>query len=178
MNKTRIVLVSDNHRERKPLEWLKQTYPDRDLFVHCGDSEMTYEEMSGYICVCGNNDFGYGNNVPDHIVLKAGNHRIYVCHGHLDFRSYYRYGPMAKRAKENGCDIVFFGHVHQPYDQTVDGVRLLNPGSIRGNRDMSPPSYMLVTVDGDEVDVQLMTYGNRKNKKSWMDRLSEWLMKL
>lgn len=177
MSETRIVLVSDSHGERKPLEWLKETYKDYDMFVHCGDSELRPEEMGGYICVRGNNDFFYGSEMPDRMVLKAGNHKIYVCHGHLDFMSYYNYKNMIKNAKEKGCDIIFFGHIHQVYDETIDGVRLLNPGSIRHNRDMSQASYMLVRIDGDDVHVQHMAYG-KPRQKTWLDRLTEWLMKL
>ena len=177
MSETKIVLVSDNHGERKPLKWLRETYKDYDLFIHCGDSEMSVGDMAGYICVTGNNDFLYGSQVPENMVLKAGNHKIYVCHGHMDFLSYFHYGPMVKRAKEKGCDIVFFGHVHQVYDEVLDGVRLLNPGSIRYNRDMSQASYMLVHIDGDAVNVQAMTYGEPR-KQTWLDRLIEALMKI
>ena len=35
-----IVLVSDNHGQRKPLEYLKENYPITDYFIHCGDSEI------------------------------------------------------------------------------------------------------------------------------------------
>ena len=173
----KIVLVSDSHGDRACLKWLRETYADYDMFVHCGDSELSIEDMEGYICVMGNNDFLYGNSVPYSRVLQADSHKIYVCHGHMDFLSYFHYGPMAKKAKGLGCDLVFFGHVHQVSDTTEDGVRLLNPGSIRHNRDMTDPSYMLVHIDGESVSVETKTYGTPR-KKGWLDKLIEWLMKL
>ena len=166
----RIVLVSDNHGDRKSLQYLGETYPEYDYFIHCGDSEMPAGEMDGFICVEGNNDFGYHGEIPLNQVLAVGKHRIYICHGHMDFLSYFHYEPMVKRAVNMGCDIVFFGHVHTYYDEVLDGVRLLNPGSIRHNRDGSPPSYMLVHIRDDDIDVMHMTYGSHEKKEGWFAR--------
>ena len=41
-----IVLVSDNHGQRKPLEYLKENYPVADYFIHCGDSEMKVQDIT------------------------------------------------------------------------------------------------------------------------------------
>ncbi len=163
----KIVLVADNHGDRKCLEYLKETYADYDLFVHCGDSEMPFEEMKGFVCVSGNNDFQYGPAVQDQVILHAGGHNIYICHGHMDFLSYFHYEPLAKRAKAKGCDVVFFGHVHVYCDQMVDGVRLLNPGSIRHNRDGTQPSYMLVEISDGEITTIHKTYGEKKKPDFW-----------
>ncbi|MDO5109941.1 MAG: YfcE family phosphodiesterase [Erysipelotrichaceae bacterium] len=176
MSEVRIVLVSDNHGDPESLRWLRETYADYDYFVHCGDSIMSIDEMDGFICVCGNNDFQYGSAVPDQQILEAGGHRIYICHGHMDFISYYHYSTMAKRAAAKNCDLVFFGHVHTVHDEVCEGVRLLNPGSILHNRDGSPPSYMLVHLDGPDVKVQVMAYGSSKPQPdTWLTKLIQWL---
>lgn len=180
MNTVRILLVSDNHGDREALKVLREMYADYDYFVHCGDSEMTIDELEGFLCVRGNNDFALGNNAPDQRILEAGGHRIYICHGHMDFLSYFHYEPMARRAKAQGCDTVFFGHVHTYDDLTVDGVRLLNPGSLRHNRDGSPPSYMLVHISDSGIEAVRMDYIARKkqSRETWLDRLIGWLSKL
>ena len=175
MGTTKIVLVSDNHGNQECLKELKEMYADYDLFVHCGDSEMEYEQMSGYICVKGNNDFLYYKNVPDNQVLHIQGHTIYVCHGHMDFLSYFHYEPMIDRAKARGADIIFFGHVHTYLDTTQNGVRLLNPGSIRHNRDGSPPSYMLVEISEDDVVVTKKEYG-KPDTPGFLDKLIKKLI--
>ena len=178
MSEVRIVLVSDNHGDRESLRWLRETYADYDYFVHCGDSIMSIGEMDGFICVCGNNDFQYGSAVPDQQILEAGGHRIYICHGHMDFISYYHYSTMAKRAAAKNCDLVFFGHVHTVHDTTEDGIRLLNPGSIRQNRDGSPPSYMLVHISEDRIDAEVKEYVRKKTKtESFLEKLIRLLTK-
>ena len=141
---------------------------------------IPYGELEGFICVRGNHDFALEGKVPDHLVLEIGGHRIYVCHGHMDFLSYFHYEPMAAHAKENDCDLVFFGHVHTCADVTIDNIRMLNPGSIWHNRDGSRPSYMLVHITGKDVQAVPMTYQakNTTDGNSWLDRLLNWLSSL
>ena len=62
---------------------------------------------------------------------------------------------LADAGRAHGCDVVCFGHTHIPFDDTVKGVRLLNPGSITHNRDGSDPSYMLLTLKGKEIRAEL-----------------------
>ncbi len=155
-----IILVSDNHGQTSGLEFLKKTYFGADYFVHCGDAELPNYLMDGFLIVQGNND-GW-QQFPQRRIIEAGEHRIYVCHGHRDM-FYGKYEMLADRCRELECDIGFFGHSHVPFDRTVKGVRLLNPGSIWHNRDGSQPSYMIVTLRGKDIEVQRMTYIKNKS---------------
>lgn len=175
MESVRIVLVSDNHGDRKSLRFLKETYPDYDYYIHLGDSDLPLEEMEkmGYLCVLGNHDSQYQGQVPEYLVLEFCGHRIYVCHGHMDFFFYYHYGPMVMHAKSHNCDTVFFGHVHTYHDTMLDGVRLLNPGSIFHNRDGSSPTYMLIEINEESINVQGVVYQSEasRHKEGWLMRL-------
>lgn len=151
----RALLVSDNHSLKAPLEYLRETYSSYDYFLHCGDSELPKYLMSGFAAVAGNND-RYGE-FPQNMVLEIEGHMIYLTHGHRDFFMG-RMDMLAARAKAMGCDTVCFGHTHIPFDQTVDGIHLLNPGSVWHNRDGSAPSYMLLEITGESVSAQLMRY--------------------
>lgn len=48
-----------------------------------------------------------------------------------------------------GADLVFVGHTHQPMDETVDGVRLINLGSV-SNPGTSDQRAMWTLLDADE----------------------------
>lgn len=148
----RIILVSDNHGLREPLAWLQQQYHDYDAFLHCGDSELPASMMAGFASVQGNND-AYGV-YPLHRIIDLGKHHILLTHGHRDF-FFGRYDMLAKLAKQNGCDLVCFGHTHVPFDDTIEGIRLLNPGSIWHNRDGSRSSYMRVILDEKKIEAHL-----------------------
>ena len=147
-------------------------HPEAYLFVHCGDSEFTEEQMKDFFYVRGNHDYYPENTIPDQRILQVGKHRIYVCHGHLDILIYYHYDLMARHAQEYGCDTVFFGHMHICQDMTVNGVRMLNPDSVSYARDGTPKSYMLVSISEDGVSAERINYvTTRKHNKGLMERL-------
>lgn len=152
MKEIRIVLVSDNHGYEKPLDLIRSEYHDYDYMFHCGDSEMPEYMLEGFAAVAGNNDY-YGS-YPGHLVLDIGEHHFLLTHGHRDFR-WGRMDMLADVGRAHGCDVVCFGHTHIPFDDTVKGVRLLNPGSITHNRDGSDPSYMLLTLKGKQIRAEL-----------------------
>ena len=146
-----IVLAGDNHMYTEPIRGLIEMYPDADLFLHIGDSEQRMEDLKGWLCVSGNNDFD--PKYPLERIIDAGHHRILLVHGD---RLIYRGGlvTVANAGIEYGCDIVCYGHTHRYSDKTVNGVRLLNPGSLRYNRDRSPACYMLVHIRGDAITAE------------------------
>ena len=150
----RIVAVSDNHGWMEPISRLPSMFPEADYFLHCGDSREPARRYGPYAQVRGNNDF---YDVPEYRVLSIGSHRIFLTHGtRLVYIGSCVY--LAKKALEHGCDIALFGHTHVFCDQTAEGVRCLNPGSIWHNRDGSDPSYMLIELEEDAVRVYRRTY--------------------
>ncbi len=151
----KIILVSDNHGLETPLKVIRERNPDAYCFIHCGDSEMPEPELRGYAHVRGNND--YYPNFPENLVIPIENHRIYVTHGHRDI-GFYEYDRLAAKAKSRDCDIVMFGHTHMYFDEVVDGIHLLNPGSLRYNRDLTPPCYMIIMITGDEIKAHRINY--------------------
>ncbi len=158
MNKSvKIILVSDNHGDAAPLDFVRYKYRDAQYFIHCGDAELPTWMLGGFSIVQGNND-GY-KQFPDRLIMPVGEHQIYICHGHRDM-FFGHVDMLAEKAKENKCDIVFFGHTHIPFDAEIDGIRLVNPGSIWHNRDGSKPSYCIVTLNGKEIKVEKMIYEN------------------
>ena len=176
MKPVRIVLCSDNHGDRESISFIRREYADFDYLIHCGDSEMMTEELDGFLCVQGNHDY---SKHPDHQILTIGDHRIYICHGHMDFYRYFKYNPMIENAKKNHCDTVFFGHVHTYQDTVQQGIRLLNPGSLYHNRDATKPSYMLVTIDDEGIHAERRDYIKvkkevKKKEPGWFTR---WIKK-
>ncbi len=155
MNKTyKIVLVSDNHGKRDVIKKILELHEDADYFIHCGDSEMDANELEKFIYVRGNVDF-YGD-FPIQRILEIGSHRILLIHG--NYHVFYMHYPsrLIAEAKKLNCDTVFYGHLHVYKDETLEGIRMLNPGSLRNNRDMSGASYMIVTIDGDTITATRM----------------------
>lgn len=147
----KIIVVSDSHGRNDVLKTIQAKYPDASLFIHCGDLEGDPLDYPGYIFVRGNND--YFGRFENERRIPIGNHCIYVTHSHR-FSYYSRSEQLARRAKELQCDIVCFGHTHVSYCEMVDGVLLLNPGSLSHSRDGKPCSYAILEITDDNIQVQ------------------------
>lgn len=146
----KIVICSDNHGLIEPLKEVKRAHPDADAYIHCGDNELSYELMAGFDVVTGNNDYFY--SYPDHLVVKVGTLSIYVTHGH-QFYGRTRVSDLSKKALNHHCQVACYGHTHV-YDVTWENdVLCINPGSLRYNRDGTPPSYAVLEVENGKFEV-------------------------
>ena len=147
----KILVVSDNHGRTRQLDELKKLYNSFKYKVHLGDSELSADYLKDFITVRGNNDFG--GEFEKYVIFEVEGHRILAIHGDR-----YVYGThrelLVSLAKENYCDMVLFGHTHVFEYQTIAGVHLINPGSLSYNRDRSPISYAVVSIDGNKIKVE------------------------
>lgn len=158
----KIVVVSDSHGRDDALEYVLNQHPDADAYIHCGDIEAEEGLFPNLITVRGNNDLFC--NYPDERIVKAGVHRIFVVHSH-QFVYSKRSEKMAEAAKERGCDIVCYGHTHIAKDEVVDDIRLINPGSLWRSRDGKEPSYAILYLEDNNIDVEFK-FLPQKQKKS------------
>ncbi|MFI3283858.1 MAG: YfcE family phosphodiesterase [Erysipelotrichaceae bacterium] len=146
----KIVVISDNHGLEKIVHDIKLLHSDADYFIHCGDSEMDKNLLSGYTAVLGNNDY---NGLRAEEVLEMGMHRAYITHGHRHMFTN-QIQLFLDKAESYDCDFVFYGHSHVFSYQIIDGVHLINPGSLNYNRDRSNPCYCVVETNEDVINVQ------------------------
>ena len=152
----RIIVISDSHGNSSAVQKIvKSNIYVADMFVHLGDGEndmwqVQYEYPDIKIVqVKGNCD--RTDEFPIYDIINAGMGpddkpvKIFVTHGHM-------YGvnkgliEIADAAKSNDCSVVLFGHTHKRFDDIVDGIRLINPGSCSYPRDDKDPSYAYVDV--------------------------------
>ena len=151
-----VIVCSDSHGLSSRLSELEKKYPHADLYLHCGDLEDDCRLFPKWIFVRGNNDyFASDQEMPMERVIPCQGHKIYMCHSHR-FPYLHRERAMAARAKELGCDIVLYGHTHVSNLQKVDGVAIVNPGSIWYPRDGKAPSYAKLDMDGDHFHAQII----------------------
>jgi len=145
----RICVCSDNHGNLESIEKIKNDNPTCDYYFHLGDSNFDEKTLSPFISVQGNNDWEV--DYPRQRIVEICNHRILLIHG--DGYTYAISG-LANKAKHEECDVLMFGHTHEFFDEEYKGIRLINPGSCFHNRDLSSPSYAIVTIDDDRIEVE------------------------
>ena len=138
----KIVVCADNHGSIKALKTILNRHQDADYYFHLGDSELTVDELRPFTSIRGNNDYDY--NLPIDRIVDTRCHSFYLTHSHLYSSNI---DLLKKAGKMNDCDVVLFGHTHEFYDQTIDGIRLINPGSCRNNRGGYKPSYLVLNID-------------------------------
>ena len=148
----RLIVVSDSHGNAKAVEKLLPLIKENHYFVHLGDGlsdlRSVLEEFPKKTHFClGNCDF-YGG-VSDEEILEVEGVKIFYCHGH-------RYGvksglgALAKRAKELNCQLALYGHTHQAGIAEIDGVTLVNPGSLRYSFNEGG-SYAYIVINGEKI---------------------------
>lgn len=157
----KILIVSDSHRVDDILKKVIDKEKPFDMFIHLGDLEssenkiiyMLDPDCTAFI-VQGNNDFF--SQLPREQEIRIKNHKALLVHGH-------QYGVsmgteiLKDEALSRGCDFAMYGHTHRPYLKTVDGITILNPGSLGYPRQAGHiPTYMVMNVD-DRGDFDIET---------------------
>ena len=156
----KILVVSDTHRKDDNLKLVLSEECPLDMLIHLGDAEGSEHFIPDWVnpecrmeMVLGNNDFF--SRLDREREIDIAGHKAFITHGH-----YYgvSMGPegLVDEAKSRGCDIAMYGHTHRPFSDVIDGVTVLNPGSLSYPRQEGRrPSYMIIHVDADgKMDYQ------------------------
>ena len=147
----KIVVMSDSHGCNSEIEYVLNNEKDADMFLHCGDICVDQYVYPDLISVRGNNDY---YDYPMQRIINLKKHRILMLHSHtISFMKREEY--LVKNAKEHGCDIVCFGHTHIALVKEMQGVHLVNPGSLYCSRDGRSPSYAVIEVEDDKINIKI-----------------------
>jgi len=138
----RIAIISDTHDNiftlKKALLWINKEKISK--IIHCGDitrvdtlREMMDNFKGEIYFVSGEPDDEEFKNAKEvnkhvHICGKVGgftvdNIKIGFVHTPKDAR---------KLAESSQFNIVFYGHTHKPWEETINGCKMVNPGNMAG----------------------------------------------
>ncbi len=147
----KLIIVSDSHGNKKGIDKLGTLIAENDFFLHLGDGAMDAREImrefpeKTYLCA-GNCDFF--SPLPTEGILQVEGVKIFYCHGHK-YRVKSTLQTLALAAKERNADVVLYGHTHTSLISEIQGVTLINPGSLKfevGNGG----SYCYLVINGDK----------------------------
>lgn len=148
----RVLIVSDTHGRHSAFEKVLNEAGKIDYLVHLGDTEGG-EDYIEAVCGCpayvlaGNNDFF--SDCLREMEIMFGPKKAFMTHGHYYYVSL---GPerIVEEGKARGADIVMFGHTHKPFLEEIDGMTVLNPGSLSYPRQEGRKgSYIIMEMDGN-----------------------------
>ena len=153
----KIGIVSDSHGGTRYLDAMLKMpgAEEAECWLHAGDftDDADYLERVSrkkVYKVAGNGDWP-SSKVPNDILVELAGHRIFLTHGHI-FGVRYTTGILVSHALDQGADIAVYGHTHVA-DLTTDlqGIMVLNPGSVARPRDHNNGSFILMELQPQEV---------------------------
>lgn len=150
----RIIAMSDSHgnfnRVRRIVEANKDT---TDMFIHLGDGLDEFEDAHHlfpqlhFVGVKGNNDWGSMESKMK--LITCGGTNVMLAHGDL-YRVKYGLDDYERAARETKATVALYGHTHVACSDYIDGLFLINPGSVMGGYD-SPPTYLALDITPEGI---------------------------
>lgn len=149
----KIGVISDTHIRRAGIGlpyFVHDVFKDVDKILHAGDLMIEeviieLETLAPTYAVAGNNDDYYlYNKYGRKKIIEAGGKRIGLTHGAGRLKTHI--SALSDFYKDH-VDCVVFGHSHIPFNKTMDGVLLFNPGSPTDKRWQPMYSLGILYID-------------------------------
>jgi len=177
MDGKKLLVFSDSHgcvtALKAVFNWAKEQLPPDGLICAAaclGDGLSDLQiaaETTGFYSdwnvVRGNND--YGARAPDTAVFDLNGHRFFMCHGHRH-ALYGGYHTLISSAHQSDADVVLFGHTHAPFFKTVNGISLINPGSVGRSRSRIGETFAVIEcIQGEPLKVEFFGIDENRDIK-------------
>lgn len=158
----KIIVISDSHGNSQGI--LDAVFDENPaLILHLGDYERDCDKVRkaypsiNLRAVRGNGDFrGREPEYDEFVVLSK---RVFMTHGHL-YGVKTGLGSIVNSGLARGADILLFGHTHIPYYNVVEGMHIVNPGSIafRGQ------TYAVLEIEHGVINCRITGLNERAAK--------------
>jgi hypothetical protein len=173
MDSKKLLVFSDTHGNITALEsvfnWAKERIPPNDTIcaaVFLGDGIVDLQiaaKRTGFSCnlkfVGGNNDYGF--EVPETAVFNFADYRFFICHGHR-YNLYSGYQTLITAACNKEANVALYGHSHVPFYKTLNGVHIINPGSVGRPRSMIGATFAVIEcIENQPLKVDFFGIGEK-----------------
>lgn len=147
----RIFLVSDTHGNQPALLKAHEAAGSCDAVIHLGDGEQdtlllkVVDDQTQLFQVAGNCDLG--STVPRELICSFGKVRLLLCHGD-------RYGvktglsSLIERGHAAAVDVALYGHTHLAQSVELEGLLLVNPGTLAAPAPFKSYAILELTESG------------------------------
>jgi len=151
----KILVVSDTHGNHlTPAKILEET--GADMLIHLGDEINDAFIMEAFvdipvIKVPGNCDTK--STEPRERLETISDRKFFITHGDL-YKVKNGLHSLVEKARALKATVVLFGHTHKPLIQKLDGVLLINPGTLMNGSDSK--SYAILTVTPFKITAEII----------------------
>jgi putative phosphoesterase len=150
-----ILVLSDSHGDIAALtavfEWARDKTFNSAVFLGDGSEDLAFASaVAGstlsWDTVRGNVDTNF--SLPGALVLEVPKNgktprKLFLSHGNI-YRVEEDCRALAATARNNGAEAALFGHTHIPCRAMLEGIFLLNPGSIGRPRSKVGPTFAVL----------------------------------
>ena len=176
LSESSILVISDSHGSIPTLiaalEWAKNSGITEAVFLGDGIDDLALASArTGFTLpwhtVRGNGDYQF--TIPGSMVLALPcGRKLFLSHGHY-YNIWRDYTSIVANARNAGAEAALFGHTHIPYSGTVDGIFLLNPGSIGRPRSDTGCTFAVLhcpdsNSDHPELSARFFSLAKQDNK--------------
>ena len=168
----KILVLSDTHGDISMAKKIWASIDDPDLVLHLGDYYSDAEKLAAsirtnVIGVTGNCDRSGDECLSRVIDTEYGS--LLMTHGHVE-KVRWSYDNLIYRAQENNCKAVLFGHTHAAMNEIIDGIHVVNPGSLSRPRDGMSGSYAVIETGPDKFDCRIFRVDEDPEKNGGQKR--------
>ena len=142
----RIIVISDTHGREYRVRDIIESQPEASALICLGDGVKNVEDIMeeypnmGFFAVRGNCDSA--PHLRDFDIINLGGKEILIAHGHT-YGVKFGLESFINTACVLGVDIALYGHTHIADSTYLDGLYIINPGSVgKGN-----PKKSYATID-------------------------------
>lgn len=159
----KVGVISDTHiptRAKALPDFVFETFSGVDYILHAGDllteNVITdLETLAPVYAVAGNNDsFEIYEKYGSKRIIEIGNKRIGLTHGYGRYKTHLN---AYDEFSGDMVDCIVFGHSHAPFNETINGILLFNPGSPTDRRFQPKFSLGMLYID-DRIEGQLLYF--------------------
>ncbi len=128
----KIIVFSDSHGDLTVMRSALKKHRSCEIVIFCGDGCSDIQKLrldfpdKAFFSVCGNCDWYCSE--PNFQQIELAGKKIFFTHGHM-FGVKQSCDRIINVGKQNGSDIILFGHTHKQMTSVEGGILLLNPGS-------------------------------------------------
>ena len=150
MDGKKILVFSDSHGDIKALtkifKWMKKNGLNDAAFLGDGAKDIPEAKAAAGFSplvqvVRGNCDYDF--SLPESALLDFGGSRFFMSHGHRASLPS-GFDILLAAASNNETRTALFGHTHVPFCKTINGILLINPGSIGRPRSDAGPTFVVI----------------------------------
>ena len=152
----KFLVFSDSHGDMAAMSSVMRKHRSAEVVMFCGDGcndlaklRMDHPDKA-FFAVSGNCDWYCSE--PNIQEFEVAGKIIFMTHGHL-FGVKQGTDRIISLARQNGYDIVLFGHTHKQLTSVEGGMLLVNPGAV-GYSD----SYTIIDIDEITGKIKAVEY--------------------